>query len=194
MPILGICSLQAIGGDSRHVASLTFYPGICRAENFSTAETQYHSSSISFYVHMYKYTLTPPPPLLLPHLTPHCTHHYKVHFLFLENFLIPFHSTINLCVPSILFLRLARLYLRPVPSCGRQTVYIRKCMYINWRQLGIQSSSYHNIRQPRHIAILLQILGQLALSYPHTNYWARSTRKVKFHSETYSRHDSFFLL
>lgn len=114
MSILGICGLQAIGDDYRHIASLTFYPGICRAENFSTAEeTQYHSSSISFYVSTYVQVRFNPSsfsPCLL-HLTPPRTHHhttpsvfYKVYFLLLENLFVPFHSTTNLCVPSIPFL------------------------------------------------------------------------------------------
>lgn len=79
MPILGICSLQAIGDDSRHVASLTFYPGICRAENISTAETQYHSSSISFSVCTYKYSLTPPPPPYSPPPPSHPTLYTSLH-------------------------------------------------------------------------------------------------------------------
>lgn len=111
MPILGICSLQAIGDDSRHIASLTFYPGICRAENFSTAETQYHSSSISSYVCTYVQVHFNPSPSSprLPHLTPRYTsQHITISFLlgsfpsFREStHSIPFHSTTNLCVPSI---------------------------------------------------------------------------------------------
>lgn len=67
-------------------------------------------------------------------------------------------------------------------------------MYINWSQLDIQSSSYNNIREPRHIAILLQTSGQSAqlmvLSYRPLG---KTKKKVELEIKSNSilRHTSF---
>lgn len=192
MPILGICSLQAIGDDSRHIASLTFYPGICRAENFSTAETQYHSSSISSYVCTYVQVHFNPSPSSprLAHLTPRYTsQHITISFLlgsfpsFREStHSIPFHSIpLPICAcQAFPPFRLTRLYLYPVPSCGRQTVYIRKMYVYKVEPIGcsvqfLQQYSW----APAHGYYSKYLTNRLSWCKSHTDNWARPTRKSK---------------
>lgn len=122
---------------------------------------------------MYKYTLTPPPPPLpsppLPHLNPHCTHHSTSPSVFLRGSFpsfresahsIPFHYQSVRAKHSLPFGLRACTYIRCLAAAHRPVIS-EKCMYIKWSLLGIQSSSFNNIREPRHIAILLQIPGQL---------------------------------
>lgn len=136
MPILGICSLQAIGDDSRHVASLTFYPVICRAESFSTAETPI-SFIVYFFVCMYVCTYIQvhfnPSPTSPSDPTQNTPLHIIITFPQgsfppFEN--LSFHSIpLPICAcRAFSSFRLARLYLYPVAQLRPidSSVYIRK--------------------------------------------------------------------